>query len=358
MCGITTNIIGGLLAAGAIVEIASRIYYKQKFKIPWGSKLIGEYPFDKFVEKVPAPLHFKFKPGYRSKVVNINRFGMRGKEPAPNGKKKRILLIGESLFFGSKLRKEKDLWSYQLEEILKDEGYNDWEVLNAGFPGYNVVQFYTWWKETLIYTKPDIIIFEMGANDITQAYLFGENWKPGLPWPWEFIMKQQRKSKWWQKSLFYSCFYFLLRRKKLTERKGFESKENVFKYEDCKNIITEYSKKIIEDAKKNNIKVILSTIAMAYNKEDIEKSSPQLDSIQSNWKESYLTTGKKMIEYFLWYVSDFAKEMSCDSINLQNYFWGHPERYEMYLDVAHWNEKGHRLVAETIFKKLKGLNYI
>ncbi len=355
MC-ITADILGGLLVAGACIETGSRIYYKNKFKLPWKSKVIGEYPYNEFLEKADAPLYFQFKRGYRSKLVNINKYGMRCSEPS-NDKKKKLLLIGESMFFGPKILNEKGLWCYELKNILRENGINDWDILNAAFPGYNVIQYLTWWKNTLKSIKPDVLIIELGGNDITQAYVFGEQWKPGLPWQWEFILKQQRKSKWWQKLLFHSCGYFLYRRKKLTERKGFESSSNVFKYEECKKSILEVATEIINEAKAMGTKVILTTIAMAYSPDSIKEDPPQLETIQSNWRESLETTGLAMIEFNDYWVNKFSNAISAEPMNLMDIFWNHPKRYEMYLDVGHWNERGHKVTANAIFDKVKNLGW-
>ncbi len=354
---ITTNILGCIIGIGLCMEIGARIYYKNRFRLPWHSKSIGEYPYNEFLEKADPPLYFQFKRGFCSKLVNINSFGMRSSEPETGKNKKKLLLIGESLFFGSKLLNEKGLWCYQLEKILKNNGINNWDILNAGFPGYNVIQYLTWWQNTLKSIKPDILLIQMGLNDITQAYVFGDKWQPGMSWPLDFILKQQKKSKWWKKFLFHSCLYFVYRRKKITERKGFESNSNVFKYNECKDIILEKAMDIINQAKGMGSKVILTTGTMAYSPDSLKEAPPQLDTIQSNWRESLKTTGLPMIEFSDFWVNEFSSELSATGLNFMELFWNHPRRYEMYLDVVHWNETGHKVAANAIFNKIKNLGW-
>ncbi len=341
-----------------VLEFCSRIYYKKRFKIKWITKDIGEYPFDKCVEKVEKPLYFRFKKNFKSKMLNINGYGMRGEEPSEDGKKKRIMIIGESIFFGSKLPEEKDLWNYKLAEILNKKGIKNWEILNAGFPGYNAVQIYEWWKNTLKNLKPDILIFQCGANDITQAYVFGDKWKEGMPWPWEFILNQQRRSKWWQKILYRSCMFFIWRRKNITERKGFESRSGVVDFEKCREVIFKYSTKIIKEAKNMGTKVILVSLGSAYDKENLDEDIPQLDAIQSNWRESLATTGIPMIDFFnQWWLKKHSEDMNCETLDLYEIFRKAPNRYEMFIDVFHLNKYGHELVARAIFNKITELNW-
>ncbi len=354
---ITADIAGGILLSGACLEICARLFYAKKFHMPWRSKVIGEYPYDEFVEKAEPPIHFQFRKGYRSRHVNINSLGMRCAEPDSRIRKKKLLVIGESIFFGAKILNEKSLWCYQLQDILLRNNISDWEIFNAGFPGYNVYQYDAWWEKSLKNLEPDIVILQCGANDITQAYVMGEKWEPGLPWPWDFIMRQQRKTGWWQKLLFHSCLYFMYRRKKLTERKGFESAGNVFRLEECIESLSENAGKIISDAQSMGARVLLSSFAMAYDPDSIEKNPPQLDSIQANWRESLSSTGIPMIEFNNWWINEFSEQVSCPSLNLQEIFQVHPKRYEMYLDVAHWNEAGHKLAAESIFGRLSELNW-
>lgn len=351
------KILCALIIVFAIIEICSRIYYKKRFKVKWRPKIIGEYPFNKFVYRCPAPLFFRFKEGYKSKKVTINSLGARGPEPAKDGEKRRLLLIGGSGFFGSKLLKEKDVWSNQLTHILEEHGIKNWEVINGGFPGYNIIQYLSWWENTLKNTKPDILIIELGVNDISQAYVMGDKWSPGTPWSWNFILKLQRKSKWWQKILFYSCFYFLCRRRQITERKGFESTDNTFKIDECIKTVVENTKKIINDAESMGCKIILTTFAPAYDLKSLEENPPQLDAIQSNWRESLKSTGKPIIEFSNWWINEFAKELNKPSLNLMEIFWNHPKRYEMYHDLFHWNGEGHYVIAKAIFNKITELNW-
>jgi lysophospholipase L1-like esterase len=282
---------------------------------------------------------------------------MRGPEPGPDGLKNRILVIGESLFFGSKLPREKDLWSHRLQERLRHAGHTRWEVLNGGVPGYNAFQYRAWWEEELKRTRPGILLLEMGGNDITQAYVMGSRWQPGAPWPWEFIMRQQRKSPWWNRLTLHSCAYFLWRRRKMTERKGFERQDDQFRHEECQRVVEEKAREIIDQARSMGIRVALTSTAMAYDPGSLEKAPPQLDAIQSNWRENMQTSGVWLIRVARRWLDQFSRQVDCPAIDLMDAFWRHPERFRMYLDVAHWNRKGHDFAAKVIYDEIERLGW-
>jgi|Deesub1362A_J573_1020465.scaffolds.fasta_scaffold02437_2 lysophospholipase L1-like esterase len=346
--------LGGALAAA---EAGARAYHKAYFQVPFQNRHIGEYPYDQFIEKRDPPLYFAFRPNFSSPKVNINRFGLRGPQPAPDGVKRRILVMGESSIFGAKLPRERDLWSIRLEHMLAQTGYGGWEVLNAGVPGYNAVQYRHWWETTLVHTRPKILVLQMGANDLTQAYVMGRKWQPGAPWPWEFIMAQRRGTPWWKKPLLSSCIYFLAHRRALTERKGFEAKDNVFLQEQCQATILENARAIVSLAQKQGIRVLIMNLAMAYDPHIGPEGLRACEAIQSNARESLETNGRYVLEFFRYWVEEFAPELDLPALDLSHRFWSHPRRYELYLDVGHWRPKGHALTAQAIFQRIEELGW-
>ncbi len=346
--------LGGALAAA---EVGARTYHKAHFLVPFQNRHIGEYPYDQFIQRRDPPLYFSFRPNFSSPRLNINRFGLRGPQPAPDGLKRRVLVIGESPFFGSKLPREKDLWSIRLEGILARQGHGGWEVLNAGVPGYNAVQYRHWWETTLIHTRPQILVLQMGGNDLTQAYVMGRKWQPGAPWPWDFIMAQRRASPWWRKPLLASCLYFLAHRRALTERKGFESSDTVFLQDRCRANILEQARAIVAQARELGTRVLLVNLPMAYDPHIGPEGLRACEAIQSNARESLETNGRCMLEFFRYWVEDFAREQDLPALNLGPRFWSHPRRYQMFLDVGHWRAQGHALAAQALFERIQELGW-
>ncbi len=341
----------------AMAEAITRIYYRFRFLLPFRSKSIGEYPYSRFIEKVDPPLEYRFKKGFHSEMVNINRFRCRGPEPAADGTKKRIMVIGESIFFGVKLKDEKKLWSVQLERILKEEGKDDWEVINAGSPVYNSLQHYIVWNQDLKKVKPDILLIELGGNDVSQAWMMGSKWKPGTPWPWKFIMALERKSPWSQRVFSASCLYFFFRRN-MTERKSFPRWDENIQWEKCLDYIKENYRKIVEDARKMGIKVACLPYAPAYDINTTEEQERCLEAIQANWKT--FTMGRAQYDYGLinFLRDEISPELALPCIDLDNAFRNHHERYELYLDLMHFTDKGMELTARTIYDSIVRLGWI
>ncbi len=351
-------IIGILFLLFVLLEIGCRLFHMHRYGVPFHSKVVGEYPYSQFVERVDPPLHYRFKKGFRSSMVTINRFHCRGKEPAADGAKKRILVIGESMYFGVKILNEKDLWSNQLERLLKRHGYTDWEVINAGSPMYNTVQHRVLWEQVLYRIRPDILLLSLGGNDLTQAWMMGSQWTPGAPWPWKFIMALERKSPWWNKILSHFCFYFLLRRKIVTGRPGFVPRDEVFKEEECQRVIWENLRSIAEDARKNGAKVGILSFGLAVDPVPRPEDRCKLDVIQANWEEHSKGNMRIIYRFFEKTEKEFCPKHGFPFIDIQEAFRRNPKRFECYYDIAHWNKRGMRLVAKALFEELCRLGWL
>ncbi len=351
-------VLGIIITLLVLVEIGCHIYYQHRFGMPFHSKAIGEYPYSQFVEQVDPPLFYRFKKRFRSPLVTINRFRCRGKEPAPDGEKKRIMLIGESYYFGTKLRKEESLWSFRLEHLLKIHGYTNWEVINAGNPMYNTVQHKILWEKELRGAKPDILLVCFGGNDITQAWMMGSEWEPGAPWPWKFILALERKSPWWNKVLSHFCFYFLLRRKAMTSRQGFTPRDDTLKLEQCVETIHENLRAIAGEAKRQGAKVGVITGGFAVDSVIRPENRKRLDAIQSNWESHSKGNMSLVLDLFRSFREEVCPAMGIPFLDLQSIFQAYPRRFECYFDVGHWNARGMRVAGDFIFRELVRLGWL
>jgi lysophospholipase L1-like esterase len=340
----------GLILILGVVELCARIYYRLKFLIPFKSRFIEEYPYGQFIKKLDPPLEYRFKKGFRSKLVNINRFRCRGPEPAPDNTKKRLMLIGESIFFGVKLRHENQVWSARLEKILAERGFENWEVINAGNPTYNSYQHRLLWDQDLSKAKPDILLIEIGSNDVSQAWMMGSKWKPGTPWPWKFIMALERKSPWWNKLLSRFCLYFFFRRN-TTERKKFPREDDNIQWEHCLDFIEKNYKAIIQSAQKQGIKVALVGFCFAYDLKITKNQARSLEAIQANW-QSFIKGRAEYDHGLTESVKQICKKFNIPYIGLDTAFRNHPQRYRLYLDLAHYNSQGMEFVAETLYNNM------
>ncbi len=340
-----------LLLVLVLAETGARLYYRLKFGLPFRSKAIAEYPYSRFIEKVDSPLGFRLKKGFRSSMVNINRFCCRGPEPAPDGTRKRIMLIGESNFFGVKLFKESQLWSAVLEKILAQNGHGRWEVLNAGNPTYNSYQHRLLWQQELRRARPDILLVEIGGNDISQAWMMGSRWKPGAPWPWKFIMALERKSSWWNRLLARFCLYFFLRRR-MTERKSFPRWDDQVQLEKCLDFVGQNFRRITRDALDMGAKVACLPVAFAYDRQVSPDKARCLEAIQANWRSFVEDRAEYDFSLSEYLRNTLCPELQIPMIDLEKALANHPRRYRLYLDLAHFNPAGHRAVARIIYEHL------
>ncbi len=349
--------LAGILALLVLAEMGARIYHRRAYLIPFRSKVIGEYPYRSFIEKVEPPLAYRFKKGFRSPMVTINRFRCRGPEPAPDGRKKRILLIGESPFFGVKLRSEQQLWSARLEARLAAGGYGDWEVLNAGNPTYNSYQHRLLWEQDLREIRPDILLVEIGGNDVSQAWMMGRRWQSGTPWPWKFIMALERKSPWWNHVLSRFCIYFLFRRR-MTERKGFPRWDEAFQWDACLESIAGNYRAIVDDARRAGARVACLPYAPAFDPDPTPDQARSMAAIQANWKSFMEGRAEYDLRLFDFIRDTIAADLDLPFIDLDAAFRRHPRRYELYLDLAHFNAGGMDVVADTLYDALQNFGWL
>ncbi|MBI5056262.1 MAG: SGNH/GDSL hydrolase family protein [Nitrospirae bacterium] len=152
------------------LELVSDMWAPSDFnKVELKKNYTGKYPSNEF-------------PG-KYVTVKTNNLGLRDDQEVTYDKpkdKKRILIIGDSYTFGLFVESG-DAYPSILKQLLKEDG-SKYEVINAGFPGYNADEEYVWLRNEGIKFKPDIIIlgFYIG-NDLN---INRNNWildSSGLP---------------------------------------------------------------------------------------------------------------------------------------------------------------------------------
>ena len=338
-----------------LIEIAARIYFKRHFDIPFRSRMIGEYPYNSFIEIVPAPLHYRFVKGFRSEMVNINRFGCRGPEPAPTGQKKRLLLIGESNFFGVKLRHESEVWDARLSALLRRFGHHNWEIINAGNPGYSSSQHRLYWASEIAAVKPDIVLFCIGFNDISQAWMMGSKWTPETVWPEKFIMALERKIPFTRHLLSNFCTYLLVRRAS-SDRQGFPRLDENFQWQKCLSLIKNNYRALNDLAQAQGAQVATILNGFAYEPEPNPVEARRLEGIQANW-HSFLTERGIYDRAFGDEIKKISSKLKIPCIDLQESLAHNPRRHELYFDMAHFNDAGMRVVARTLYHEVEKLGW-
>ncbi len=132
------------------------------------------YPHDRLR---PALIHDRDYFGW----VHTDSFGLRGRPVAvaKTPGRIRILADGGSTTFDATVTADDSTWPAQLERLLvSTRGPGSVEVLNAGVPGYAVIDNLIRLQSELYRLQPDVIILLQGHNDLYYALV---GWPPGDP---------------------------------------------------------------------------------------------------------------------------------------------------------------------------------
>ncbi|MDG2388501.1 MAG: SGNH/GDSL hydrolase family protein [Planctomycetaceae bacterium] len=115
----------------------------------------------------------------------LNSFGLRGPEPSLEKSSDviRILCLGDEMTFGPGLTSE-ELFSSQLQSLLKDYLPKKLEVINAGVPGYCPLLSLLQYRHRLRALNPDVIVLTFEMGDVADDYLvrgFTSHDENGIP---------------------------------------------------------------------------------------------------------------------------------------------------------------------------------
>ncbi|MHC4800163.1 MAG: SGNH/GDSL hydrolase family protein, partial [Planctomycetota bacterium] len=96
-----------------------------------------------------------------------NSYGMRGKDfdPVKPAGAFRIVAIGASTTYGV-ANSDQDTYPAQLERTIRENGYENVEVLNAGVTGYTTTETFINFYLTVLDLAPDMIILYQARNDV------------------------------------------------------------------------------------------------------------------------------------------------------------------------------------------------
>ena len=104
-----------------------------------------------------------------TETSHTNALGLRG---AALGRKtphtRRILAIGDSFTYGHGVQDD-ETYPAVAERVLRRRGY-DVEVVNAGVPGYNTDQAYTWTLRDGLALRPDLVLLGVHCSDVSDNF--------------------------------------------------------------------------------------------------------------------------------------------------------------------------------------------
>lgn len=333
-----------------LTEVKARKHYHEVHGLPYVCKQIEEYPYNEFIQECGPPLHWKLKPGYGKGQVHINSLGLRSPEPLPG--QRCIWVVGESDFFGPKLVREEAAWFNVLQQLLNNSGH-DFQVMNASVIGYNISQS-TELVTSLPIKKGDIVLVRPNTNDVSIAYIKGKAWKGGDSWPIDFVHKLQRQKTWYLKLMDKTCLGMFLRRKfsKDEDRSKAFKPAPGFQWERLLDYEENKVSSMVEFARKKGADVAFFDIAPSYGPAVKPEDEAKLSAIQSNWEG--LVKGWSQYQFGI--VDECVKRigipMGLPFLQISPYIWNHPKRYLLFLDLVHFNQEGHGILAQALYSEL------
>lgn len=154
--------VGFLLLVLLVGEISARVHYAGRFPnsdIPHPDRGHANRPgWEGFEGKERLGITARF-----------NSRGMReDREVAPSFAGKRVLVVGDSVVFGYRLKREDGI-AARLEEALGDDGDGPWQALNLGCFGYMTKDEVVWLRELADEGfRADLVVLVVCYNDYGQ----------------------------------------------------------------------------------------------------------------------------------------------------------------------------------------------
>ena len=115
-------------------------------------------------------LNFALNPeaAYKEERQFNSTYRIRRKEPIRprDAVRWRALVLGGSTTFGEGTPREEDTWVYRLERKVRAAYGPDYDVINGGVGGYNVIENFMHYFLLLDDLAPDLVILYVGINDV------------------------------------------------------------------------------------------------------------------------------------------------------------------------------------------------
>jgi len=219
----------------------------------------------------------------------------------------RIITMGDSCTWGGGVKADQT-FSAELEKILNEAGYNfKFEVLNAGIPGYNSRQIYLYLRNELIDYHPNLVVVRANAYDFKGA----DEAELAPPPP----KNKASVIQLFQRILFKSRFYYLLKKELIRVRDGAQTK----------------------DASRYNTPTYLAKIR-------------DLLSARGTYMIIVQPVSKGEHAFFMDYLN-YKREWEAPLVRTyEAYIKSQHSPDELILDRVHPSALGHRIIAEEIYK--------
>jgi lysophospholipase L1-like esterase len=308
-----------------LLETSLRIYYNSNYNYDKFEKIVDESIITNLarINLYNSVTHYKY-------TSRINSDGFRDAEYSikkPNNTI-RIAVIGDSYTFGHGLENLYSAYPKVLENYLnKNQKEINYQVLNFGFPGANVLDLYWILKYKVIKYNPDIIMYAYYPNDLeffnhninmNFCHLFNENFKNFLFLDFidirlDNFLKYFRKPK-------DNPFYYA----QLTE-------DNYYGWNCFKDLVKEFERL----SEQNNFKFVTFVIPSRLYPNEEEKL------IKKRVYHQFTKNNLIVIQNFLDSFWEKTKNKTESELRVS------VEDNEM-----HYNEQGHKIIAEILYPYL------
>lgn len=126
-------------------------------------------------------LMFYPKPDWISGLNRHNSLGYRGEEvavPKPQGVF-RIVCMGGSTTYSASVEDYREAYPYRLQAELREAGYENVEVVNAGVFSYTTIETLVNFETRVLDLDPDLVIIYDGVNDIDSRLILPKRYYTG-----------------------------------------------------------------------------------------------------------------------------------------------------------------------------------
>jgi hypothetical protein len=173
-----------ILTSFLFIEFILILTYSELNYAPFSWEHEGLYRADR--DRIYATSkEFIFMDEFNDMVISTDDQGFRSTVNAAKNVRKKILLIGDSFIWGLHVD-DKDTVASNLQKLI-DVNNLEYEIINAGVPGYSIGQEYSYLKTVLIpQLKPDLIIWNIHPGDFNEmkhrsVYLMTEGELKAIP---------------------------------------------------------------------------------------------------------------------------------------------------------------------------------
>src|SRR3989344_732935 len=302
--------------------------------------------------------------------VSINSHGMRDDEIALRENfNHRILLLGDSFLMGYGVRAE-DSFAYLLEQKLKDAGLKT-DVLNGGVTSYSPILEYLYLRERSLELQPDIVVLLFDMSDVQNDYLyekqavfdsFGELVAVPYAEPKSILLKLYNKLKVIKfLERFFSIldarsagtaeinqanYYDLDHDKYAITREGLPPE----KEQEYWNYSLGYIQKMAEFSQERNITFVLATYPYGHQ---VSAEEWVLGRHNYGFEQGIVYSDRPNS-----ILEEFAKDENMPFISLFADFKQSEVRPLYFPYDGHFNNDGHKLAAEVLYREINKLKVL